>query len=139
MNYKKILLGTLMLILMVLVFNRVMYIPNDTRTVVVSKTVTKNIQNENRGIPHYDYVIGKDNWPHYRVFFWVPSNATHFTPYANSGVDTDVSEHGPVQKWSVVATKHIKGNEKLIFIYVPKTFVFLFGHGFEDVIHLKYY
>jgi len=132
---------TLMLLLMlsVLVFNSVMYISNNLNTVEVSKTVTKNIRNEKRGIPHYDHIIGKDNWPHYRVLFWVPSNATHFIPYADSEVDTDVSEHGPVGKWSVVATKQIKNNEKLMFIYVPKTFVFLYGDGFEDVIHIKYY
>ena len=139
MNYKKILLRTLLLLLILLVFNSNLYIANNSNTVTVSKTVTKNIANEKRGAPHYDHITGKGNWPHYRVFFWVPSNATHFIPYADSGVDTDVSEHGPVEKWSVVVTKQIKDNEKLIFIYVPKTFVFLYGGGFEDVIHIKYY
>jgi hypothetical protein len=68
----------------------------------------------------------------------VPKNATTFTPYADSGVNTDVSSHGAAEKWSVVLTDQIKGDEKLVFIYVPKTFVFLYGKVFEDVIHLSY-
>jgi len=139
MNYKKILLRTLMLLLMLLVFNSVSYILNNLSTVEVSKTLTKSIPNEKRGIPTYDHIIGKDKLPHYRVFFWVPSSATHFIPYSDSGVHTDVSEHGSVEKWSVVVTKQIKGNEKLIYIYVPKTFVFMYGGGFDKVIHIKYY
>ncbi|WP_298846828.1 hypothetical protein [Clostridium sp.] len=139
MNCKKILLGAITLILMLLVFRSAVHIPSNTNTVKVIKTVNKNIENEKRGTPHYDHIIGNDGLPHYRVFFWVPSNVTHFTPYADSGVDTAVSEHGPVEKWSVVSTKQIKDNEKLIFIYVPKTFVFVYGKGFEEVIHIKYY
>ena len=94
--------------------------------------------NEKRGTPTYDYITGSDGWPHFRVFFWVPKYATTFTPYADKDINTDVSEHGPVEKWAVVDTKEVKDDEKLVFIYVPKTFVFLYGKGFEKVIHLKY-
>ena len=37
MNYKKILFGTLMLILMILVINNPIYMTNDSNTVKVSK------------------------------------------------------------------------------------------------------
>ena len=106
-----------------------------TATPTASK---KFIVNEKRGNPTYDYIIGTDNWAHYRVFFWVPRNATNFIPYADPGIVTDVSEHGPAQKWSVVTTGKVNKDEKLVFIYVPKTFIFFQGNGFEKVIHLKY-
>lgn len=95
-------------------------------------------ENEKRGTPTYDSIIGSDGLPHYRVFFWVPRNATNIAPYANKEVNTNVLHHGPASNWSVVETKNIKGNEKLVFVYVPKTFVFMYGKGFEWVIHLKY-
>jgi hypothetical protein len=82
--------------------------------------------------------MGKDGLYHYRVFFWVPNTATKFIPYADTGVITDVSSHGPVEKWSVEETNITNANEKLVFIFVPKTFVYLYGKGFEKVIHLKY-
>ncbi|MEQ8156634.1 MAG: hypothetical protein ABRQ25_17465 [Clostridiaceae bacterium] len=93
---------------------------------------------EERGAPAYDKITGNDGWPHYRVFFWVPETATVFTPYADTGVNTNVSSHGPVENWSVVETKTTANNKKLVFIFVPKTFVYLYGYGFEKVIHLNY-
>lgn len=105
----------------------------------VDKKLSKDIHKEKRGNPTYDYIIGKDHLPHFRVFFWVSKEAKNYTPYADDGVKTDVSEHGPVEKWAVVETNEIKENEKLVFIYVPKTFVLLQGRGFEDKIHLRYY
>jgi hypothetical protein len=139
MNYKKTSLLIVMFSLIVLLFNRFLSVTNIPKVIATDITMDKDISNEKRGIPHYDYVIGKDNWPHFRVFFWAPKNATHLTPYADSGVNSDVSEHGAAEKWSVVVTNEIKGDDKLVFIYVPKTFVFLYGKGFEDVIHLNYY
>ena len=139
MNYKKTSLLIVMFSLITLLFNNFLPATNIPKVIATDITPVKHISNENRGIPHYDYIIGKDNWPHYRVFFWVPKNATHFTPYADSGVNTDVSEHGDASKWSVVVTNEIKDDGKLVFIYVPKTFVFMYGKGFEDVIHLNYY
>jgi hypothetical protein len=93
---------------------------------------------EKRATPSYDKIMGKDGLYHYRVFFWVPNTATKFIPYADTGVITDVSSHGPVEKWSVEETNITNANEKLVFIFVPKTFVYLYGKGFEKVIHLKY-
>jgi len=139
MKYKKITLLIVMISLIVLLFNSFLPLTTIPNVIATNITIDKDTSNEKRGLPHYDYIIGKDNWPHYRVFFWVPKNATHFTPYADSGVNTNVSEHGSVEKWSTVVTNEIKGDIKLVFIYVPKTFVFLYGKGFEDVIHLKYY
>ena len=144
MHYKKVSFKMVMLPLIVLIFMSFIPLaliplinkPKDTSSII---TTAKRLLNEKRGTPHYDYIIGKDNWPHFRVFFWVPTSVTHFEPYADSGVNTDVSEHGPVAKWSVIATNQTKDNEKLVFIYVPKTFVILYGNGFQDVIHLKYY
>ena len=91
---------------------------------------------EKRGTPAYDYIIGTDGLPHFRVFFWVPINAIKYTPYTNIGINSNVSIHGAAAKWDVVETNKINKDEKLVFIYVPKTFVFLYGFGFEKVIHL---
>ena len=139
MNYKKFSLIVIMFSLLSLLYYIFLPINNIPKVVATNITINKDTSREKRGIPHYDYIIGKDNWPHYRVFFWVPSNATHFTPYADSGVNTAVSEHGPAEKWSVIVTNEVKSGGKLVFIYVPKTFVFTYGKGFEDVIHLRYY
>ena len=143
MNYKKISLKMVILPLILLIcmsFIPLTLIPivNKTQDTKSVMAIAKSVPNEKRGSPHYDYIIGQDHLPHFRVFFWVPKNKTHFEPYADSGVITDVSEHGPVTNWSVVTTKQIKNNDKLVFIYVPKTFVILYGKGFQDVIHLKY-
>lgn len=100
--------------------------------------ISKSYPNEKRALPAYDKVIGKDGLYHFRVLFWVPNESTKLIPYADEGVVTDVSSHGPVEKWSVKETNQINGDEKLVFILVPKTFVFLYGEGFEKVIHIKY-
>lgn len=98
----------------------------------------KNNTDEKRASPAYDTIIGKDGLPHYRVLFWVPKEAKMFTPYSDEGVNTNVSTHGPVEKWSVQETKITNDKEKLVFIFVPKTFVYLYGSEFDKVIHLKY-
>jgi hypothetical protein len=139
MNYKKKSLLIIVFSLAVFLFSSFLKVNIFPKVIATDIAVTEKILKEKRGIPNYDYIIGKDNWPHYRVFFWVPKNATIFTPYADSGVNTDVSSHGSVEKWSVVVTNEFKVDEKLVFIYIPKTFVFLYGKGFEDVIHLSYY
>lgn len=100
--------------------------------------ISRNYLNEKRASPAYDTIIKEDGMSHYRVLFWVPKDATKFVPYADSGVNTDVSSHGPVAKWSVEETKITNEKEKLVFILVPKTFIYLYGNGFEKVIHLKY-
>lgn len=91
-----------------------------------------------RGTPPFDYIIGSDGLPHYRVLFWVPLNAKNYRPFAAEGVITNVSHHGPVENWTVVETKTRSGDEKLVFIYVPKTFVFLSGSNFYKVIYLSW-
>ena len=96
-----------------------------------------NSSSEKRASPPYDIVMSNDGMFHFRVLFWVPKNAAKFMPYADDGIVTDVSSHGPVEKWSVKETQRTDGDEKLVFIFVPKTFVFLYGSGFEKVIHLK--
>lgn len=93
---------------------------------------------EKRGNPAYDTITGSDGRPHYRVFFWVPKAASKYIPYADKGINTNVSSHGAAEKWTVVETNIVNANEKLVFIFVPKTFVYLYGKGFENVIHLRY-
>ncbi|MBE6088960.1 MAG: hypothetical protein E7206_13160 [Clostridium beijerinckii] len=93
--------------------------------------------NEKRATISYDKIIGRDGLYHYRVLFWVPKEVTKFIPYADTGVITDVSSHGSIENWSVEETSITSSNEKLVFIFVPKTFVYLYGKGFEKVIHLK--
>ena len=139
MIYKKIPLLLLIFFMMIFLFINLIPAANLSKVMASNTIIDSNIPNEKRGIPQYDYIIGKDKWPHYRIFFWVPKTATHFTPFADRGVDADVSKHGAPEKWAVVVTNEIIGNEKLVFIYVPKTFVFLYGKGFEKVIHLSYY
>lgn len=93
---------------------------------------------EKRGYPAYDTVFDKYGIPHFRVFFWVPKNATQLIPYADSGINTKVLTHGSVENWSVVKTTTYNKDDQLVFIYVPKTFVLFYGKGFENVIHLNY-
>ena len=139
MRYKKFSLIIIIVSLLTLLFHSFLPVNNMKSVIATDITVHKNASKEKRGTPHYDYIIGDDHWPHYRVFFWVPKTATNFTPYADKGINTAVSEHGLAEKWSVVVTNDIKDDEKLVFIFVPKTFVFLYGNGFEKVIHLSYY
>ena len=138
--------------IMVLIFlsiNVLLYLPiliylpllKDFTTYSTSALIHKSsisYPNEKRASPTYDTITGDDGQPHYRVLFWVPKTATKFTPYVDVDVKTNVSSHGPVEKWSVAEIKHADAHEKLVFIFVPKTFVYLYGNGFEKVIHLKY-
>jgi hypothetical protein len=102
----------------------------------ISTKSTDNII-EKRGTPSYDYVIEKDLLPHFRVFFWVDKNATNYVPYADEGINTNVSSHGPAERWSVVETDTIREKEKLVYVYVPKTFVILHSRDFDKLIHLE--
>lgn len=141
---------TLLIITLLLVFGlHYTYNLNNTKAVLIStsshsvttrpsKTVVQITPLEKRGTPTYDYITGTDRLFHYRVFFWVPKSAVKLTPYADIGTITNVSNHGPVEKWSVVDTGKINKDEKLVFIYVPKTFIFFHGNGFEKIIHIKY-
>lgn len=139
MSYKKVSLRIIIVSLLIFFFNSFINVINIPKVAKADVSIDSHIPNENRGVPRFDYIIGNDNWPHYRVFYWVPINSTRFAPYADKGVNTNVSQHGPVQKWTVVVTPKVVNGEKLVFIYVPKTFVFLFGKDFYNVIHLSYY
>jgi len=139
MNYKKISLRIIIVLFFAFFFNSILNVITTPKVIGADIPIDTNGSSENRGVPAFDYIIGDDNWPHYRVFYWVKASATHFAPYADKGVNTDVSEHGPAAKWSVVSTSKIINDERLVFIYVPKTFVFLFGKDFYNVIHLSYY
>ncbi|AQS03710.1 hypothetical protein [Clostridium beijerinckii] len=103
-----------------------------------NNNLSESNSTEKRATLSYDKIIGRDGLYHYRVLFWVPKEVTKFIPYADTGIITDVSSHGPIEKWSVEETNITSSNEKLVFIFVPKTFVYLYGKGFEKVIHLKY-
>ncbi|GIM30248.1 hypothetical protein CPJCM30710_29140 [Clostridium polyendosporum] len=138
MKHKKNVVFIIIILLLIALYYCVLTIANTPNSVVTNKTLNENNPIEKRGNPTYDYIIGKYGLPHYRVFFWVPKNSTKYIPYADNGINTNVSNHGSVEKWTVVETKEITENEKLVFIYVPKTFVFLHGKDFEKVIHLYY-
>lgn len=75
---------------------------------------------EKRATLSYDKIIGRDGLYHYRVLFWVPKEVRKFIPYADAGVITDVSSHGPIEKWSVEETNITNSNEKLVFILFLK-------------------
>lgn len=102
-----------------------------------TNTFTEEKVTEKRGNPSYDFIIGKDLLPHFRVFFWVDKNATNYIPYADEGINTNVSSHGPAEGWTVIETKTTKENEKLVYIFVPKTFVLLHGRDFDKLIHIE--
>lgn len=102
------------------------------------KQVSKINIDEKRASPAFDTVMKADGWHHYRVLFWVPIEAKKLIPYADDGVNTNVSSHGPVERWSVQEIDITNNGEKLVFVFVPKTFVYLYGDGFEKVIHLRY-
>jgi hypothetical protein len=108
---------------------------------ITNKVSAKAISNSEikRGDPPYDYLIGKDKLPHFRVFFWVPLSAAEYLPYADKDINTDVSHHGPIEKWSVLETGIKNDNEKLVCIVVPKTFVLLHGKNFYKVIYLSWH
>ncbi|PJI07809.1 MULTISPECIES: hypothetical protein [Clostridium] len=93
---------------------------------------------EKRGTPVHSWMIGADHLPHMKVFFWVPKNSTTFIPYANKGVKTNVIGHGPINQWTVIQTGEVSGQDKLIFMFVPKTFVFTHGPNFYKLTHIYY-
>jgi len=146
MKYKKFLMLTIFTLMLLLGFRYTLLYKTDSfkgilinaATLTPKKVLPQYTTEEKRGTPSYDYILGSDGLPHFRVFFWVPKDATDFVPYAKRGINTNVSLHGPVGKWNVVTTNKVKDNLKLVFIYVPKTFVILYGKGFQKVIHLKY-
>lgn len=109
---------------------------NTTNNILYASTQLNS--EEKRGNPTYDYIFDKYNIPHFRVYFWVPKTANNYYPYADDGIKTEVSDHGPIEKWSITETGETNENEKLVFIYVPKRFIFKYGIGFEKLIHLNY-
>ena len=94
--------------------------------------------NEKRGTPIYAWVKDSDNLPHMKIYFWIPKTSSYYLPYADKGIKTYVVGHGPVEKWGVKDSGEYTKTEKLIYIYVPKTFVILYGQHFYKLIHLYY-
>jgi hypothetical protein len=94
--------------------------------------------NEKRGTPIYAWVKGSDNLPHMKIYFWIPKTSCYYLPYADKGIKTYVTGHGPVKRWGVKETGEYTKTEKLICIYIPKTFVILYGKDFYKLIHLYY-
>lgn len=136
---------SLFLCILIFIFLPIDFCPPLLRYASIFSISNSNLNNnssegnstEKRATISYDKIIGRYGLYHYRVLFWVPKEVTKFIPYADTGVITDVSSHGPAEKWSVEETNITSSNEKLVFIFVPKTFVYLYGKGFEKVIHLK--
>ena len=108
---------------------------SEASTVIFNDLVDKS---EKRGTPNYAWVKGSDNLPHMRIYFWVSKTSYYYLPYADKGVKTYITGHGPVKKWLVKETGEYTETEKLVYIYVPKTFVFLHGKDFYKLIHLHY-
>ncbi|SMC18460.1 hypothetical protein SAMN02745134_00571 [Clostridium acidisoli DSM 12555] len=93
---------------------------------------------EKRGSPVHSWMIGADHLPHMKVFFWVPKSSTTYIPYANQGVRTNVIGHGAINQWAVIQTGQVLGSYKLVFMLVPKTFVFTHGPNFYKLTHIYY-
>ena len=90
-----------------------------------------------RNNPKYDYVIGNDRLPHFRVSFWVPFNATSITPYTPYDIITNVSNHGSIETWTVVDSDKYIGDMKLIYVFVPKRFILVHGSDFWKYVYVK--
>lgn len=133
----KILFATILLFTTIITTNMFALASNAANEPILVSSMNKNSSKTKRGEPPYDYIIGKDKFPHFRIFFWVPLSATKYIPYADDDINTDISHHGPVDKWSVVETDDKNDKEKLVYIFVPKTFVFLHGKSFYKLIHLS--
>lgn len=97
-----------------------------------------NIIDEKRGTPPYSIVLDKDLLPHIKVFFWVPANSNYYKAFADKGVKTYVIGHGSIEDWTIKETPKTSQNLKLVYVYVPKTFMLLYGKDFYSMIHLYY-
>lgn len=62
--YKKNLLLIVMLSLITLLFYSFLPLTNTQNVIATNTTLYNEASNEKRGTPHYDYIIGKDHWPH---------------------------------------------------------------------------
>lgn len=133
----KILYVTILLFTIIITTNMLVLASNDVKDPMLVSSMNKDSSKTKRGEPPYDYIIGKDNLPHFRIFFWVPLSATKYVPYADNDINTDISHHGPAEKWSVIETGDKNDKEKLVYIFVPKTFVFLHGKSFYKLIQLS--
>jgi hypothetical protein len=134
----KNMISTILILITFLVSHSLIIFKCPANAVNSTTSAEPESDNAKRGTPPYDYIIGKDKLPHFRVFFWVPLDAVNYKPYADKGINTNVSHHGPVENWNIVETDTKTEDKKLVFIFVPKTFVFLTGGNFYKVIHLDY-
>lgn len=109
----------------------------------LSKPVSLNISNYNMkearvATPAYGWEIGKDKLPHAKVFFWVSKNAKKYYPYTNEAIKTYVISHGTINQWGVKETGKTNETEKLIYLYVPKTFILIYGSKFYTLVGVAY-
>ena len=129
-------------ILLIVLIVIVLFVATKAVSIIFSSTDTSDYINtkeiETRGNPPYSWMIGKDHLPHMKVFFWVPIKSSILIPYSNKGVKTFVIGHGAINRWHVVNTGNVKDSLMLVYIFVPKTFVFTHGVNFYKLIHLYY-
>jgi len=90
-----------------------------------------------RNSPKYDYVIGNDRLPHFRVAFWVPEDATSLAPYTPYNIITNVSNHGSIENWAIVDSDRHISDMKLIYVFVPKRFILFYGFDFWKYVCVK--
>lgn len=90
-----------------------------------------------RDDPKFDYVTGNDRLPHFRVAFWVPVDTTSITPYTPYNIITNVSNHGTIENWRVVDSDRHLEDMRLIYVFVPKRFILLYGKYFWKYVYVK--
>ncbi|WBW98671.1 hypothetical protein [Oceanirhabdus sp. W0125-5] len=86
----------------------------------------------------FDYIIGSDRLPHFRVLFWVPKESVNITPYTPYNIKTNVSDHGPIEEWIVADSDTYVNDMKLIYVFVPKRFILLCGFDFWEYVYIRY-
>lgn len=104
-----------------------------------SNTNTADVNLAKKDTPPYKWVIGNDDMiPHIRLYFWIPINSSHYKAFADEGIKTYVLGHGTIDKWEIKETAITSYREKLVYIYIPKTFILFYGKNFYNLIHLYY-
>lgn len=124
---------SLLLIAIIFIFTKPLSIESNTSNICI---FSDNYFIRNN--PKYDYVIGNDRLPHFRVAFWVPEDTPSIIPYTPYNIITNISNHGSIENWTVIESNIPKDDMKLIYVFVPKRFVFLYGENFWKYVSVKY-